>query len=209
MLVLLLHGMDPQTQNKDKHTALHVACGNCSEQPDASAVVFTLLKYGAKVDIAMSDPVQQRWVGKSLPEDIVLDRAEAAETAEKRRWAMECLHAFSTMPTDCVIVRYSWSAATDWITLQARTHAGTRARSHARTYTCMGVDVCASTCLCDSDNAYFHPLYIYPLIPLFFFPAHILGSWWPRMGYSVADGTSDCIFLFKKKGFIIKNYCVV
>lgn len=202
MLVLLLHGMDPQTQNKDKHTALHVACGNCSEQPDASAVVFTLLKYGAKVDIAMSDPVQQRWVGKSLPEDIVLDRAEAAETAEKRRWAMECLHAFSTMPTDCVIVRYSWSAATDWITLQAGRQARTHARMHARRHAHMHAltPVWAWTCVRLPVFVILimqtFILYIYPLIPFFFFPAHILGSWWPRMGYSVADGTSDCTFLF-------------
>ena len=45
VLVLLLHGMDTQTLNKDKHTALHVACGNCSEQMDSAAIVFTLLKY--------------------------------------------------------------------------------------------------------------------------------------------------------------------
>ena len=47
LLVLLLHGMDTQTLNADKHTPLHVACGNCSEQVDSAAIVFTLLKYGA------------------------------------------------------------------------------------------------------------------------------------------------------------------
>jgi ankyrin repeat protein len=47
VLVLLLHGMDPQTPNLDAQTALHLTCGGCADSAHAAAIVFLLLKYVA------------------------------------------------------------------------------------------------------------------------------------------------------------------